>query len=72
MVQDIQNKGCLPNLIVIFLSSSFLNLTVCTPEIALTTVDLPWATWPIVPILIVACLDITSGDKADSLVTSCK
>ena len=33
-----------------FLSSSFLKRTVCTPEIALTTVDLPWATWPMVPV----------------------
>lgn len=39
----------LPNFIVIFLSSSFLNRTVCTPDTALTIVDLPWATWPIVP-----------------------
>ena len=30
-------------------SSSFLNRTVCTPEMAFTTVDLPCATWPIVP-----------------------
>lgn len=55
-----------------FLSSSFLNLTVCTPEIAFTTVDLPWATWPIVPMLIVACLLITSGDRGVNLVKSCK
>lgn len=34
---------------VMFLSSSFLNLTVWTPEMALTTVDFPWATWPMVP-----------------------
>lgn len=61
---------CSPNLIVMFLSSSFLKRTVCTPEIAFTTVDLPWATWPIVPILIVACLLITSGDKAVSFDTS--
>lgn len=54
-----------------FLSNSFLNRTVCTPEIAFTTVDFPWATCPMVPMFIVACLDITSGDKADSLVTSC-
>ncbi len=52
-----------PNLIVMFLSSSFLNRTVWTPEMALTTVDLPWATWPIVPMLIVACLEMTSGDR---------
>lgn len=51
-------------------SSSFLNLTVCTPEMAFTTVDFPWATCPIVPIFIVACLLITSGDKAVSFVTS--
>lgn len=31
----------LPNLIVIFLSNSFLNRTVCTPEMAFTTVDFP-------------------------------
>lgn len=71
-MSNVQNIGCgyIPNLMVIFLSSSFLNLTVCTPEIAFTTVDFPWATWPMVPMLIVACLDITSGDKADSFVTS--
>lgn len=34
---------------VMFLSSSFLNLTVWTPEMAFTTVDFPWATWPMVP-----------------------
>lgn len=34
----------LPNLIVMLRSSSFLKRTVCTPESALTTVDLPWAT----------------------------
>ena len=34
---------------VIFLSSSFLKRTVWTPEIALTIVDFPWATCPIVP-----------------------
>ena len=39
----------LPSLMVMFLSSSFLKRTVWTPEIAFTTVDLPWATWPIVP-----------------------
>ena len=32
-------------------SSSFLKRTVWTPEIALTTVDLPCATWPIVPVV---------------------
>lgn len=51
---------------VMFLSSSFLNLTVCTPDIAFTTVDLPCATCPIVPMLIVACLAIISGDKGVS------
>jgi hypothetical protein len=35
---------------VMFRTSSFLNLTVMTPEIALTTVDFPCATWPIVPV----------------------
>lgn len=44
-----------------FRSFSFLNRTVNTPDNDLTTVDLPWATWPIVPILIVACRLITSG-----------
>lgn len=33
---------------------------------ALTTVDLPWATCPMVPMLIVACCEMTSGDKAVS------
>ena len=28
---------------------------------ALTNVDFPWATWPIVPMFIVAYLDIISG-----------
>lgn len=32
-------------------SFSFLKRTVSTPVSALTTVDLPWATWPIVPTL---------------------
>lgn len=31
-------------------SSSFLKRTVCTPEMALTTVDFPWATCPMVPV----------------------
>ena len=33
------------------------------PEIALTKVDLPWATCPIVPIFYVAYLEIISGVK---------
>ena len=33
----------------------------CTPDMAFTTVDLPCATWPMVPILMVACRLITSG-----------
>jgi len=57
-----------------FRSISFLKRMVCTPEMALTTVDFPCATCPIVPIFIVACLryqriqrdffylDMTSGD----------
>ena len=53
-----------PSLIVMFLTFYCLNLTVYTPEIALTTVDFPWATWPMVPILRVACLLITCGDDA--------
>lgn len=48
---------------VMFLSNSFLNLTVCTPDMAFTTVDLPCATCPIVPMLIVACLAMISGDR---------
>jgi hypothetical protein len=39
----------------------------CTPDIAFTTVDFPWATWPIVPMLIVAWRPITSGDKGVNL-----
>lgn len=62
----------LPNLIVIFRSNSFLKRTVCTPDMALTTVDLPWATWPIVPILIVACREMTSGESAVSFEISYK
>ena len=49
---------------VIFLTFYCRNLTVSTPEIARTTVDFPWATWPIVPMLSVACLLITWGDEA--------
>lgn len=48
---------------VMFLSSSFLNLTVCTPDIAFTTVDFPCATCPIVPIFIVACREMISGES---------
>lgn len=55
---------------VIFLSNSFLKRTVWTPEIAFTTVDLPCATWPIVPMLIVACREITSGDSGERDVIS--
>lgn len=35
----------------------------CTPDMALTTVDLPCATWPIVPMLSVAWREITSSDS---------
>lgn len=45
-----------PSLMVMFRSISFLKRIVWTPEIALTTVDFPCATCPIVPIFIVACL----------------
>jgi len=38
-----------PSLTVMFRSSSFLKRTVCTPEVDLTTVDFPWATWAITP-----------------------
>ena len=37
------------------------NLLTLVPEIALTRVDLPCATWPIVPIFYVAYLEIISG-----------
>lgn len=60
-----------PSLMVMLRSSSFLKRTVCTPEIAFTTVDLPCATWPIVPMLMVAWREITSGDSGVSLVMSC-
>jgi hypothetical protein len=46
-----------------FLNFSFELFTVLIPEIALTTVDFPWATCPIVPMLIVAYLEITSGER---------
>lgn len=60
----------LPNLMVMLRSSSFLKRTVWTPEIALTTVDLPWATWPMVPMLIVAWREITSGDSGVNVAIS--
>ena len=40
---------------VMLRSSSVLKRTVCTPDIAFTTVDFPWATCPMVPTLMVAC-----------------
>lgn len=55
---------------VMFRSSSFLKRTVWTPEIAFTTVDLPCATCPIVPMLMVACREITSGERGVSFVMS--
>lgn len=78
---------------VMFLSSSFLNLTVWTPEMAFTTVDFPWATWPMVPgtgrtgqkpkykqktnesrisvpMLMVACLLMISGERGVRVDTS--
>ena len=92
---------------MILRSSSFLKRTVCTPLMAFTTVDLPCATWPMVPapqtvlkawashrfaageldrqrvneagapMLIVACREMTSGDRGVrsatlSLDKSCK
>ena len=39
-----------PSLMVMLRTSSFLNRTVMTPDIAFTTVDFPCATCPIVPV----------------------
>jgi hypothetical protein len=50
-----------------FLNFSFDVFTVLIPEIALTTVDFPCATCPIVPILIVAYQEMTSGDNGVKL-----
>lgn len=44
MIERKRSGECLPNLIVMLRSNSFLKRTVCTPEIALTTVDFPCAT----------------------------
>jgi hypothetical protein len=41
-----------------------------TPEMALTRVDFPCATCPIVPMLIVACLEMISGVKGVIFSTS--
>lgn len=41
----------------------FIEILTFVPEIALTKVDLPCATWPIVPIFYVAYLEIISGVK---------
>lgn len=71
-IEYFSETWCLPNLIVMLRSNSFLKRTVCTPEIAFTTVDLPWATWPIVPTLMVAWRDITSGVLGVNLDTSWK
>lgn len=62
----------LPSLMVMFLSNSFLKRTVWTPEIAFTTVDFPWATCPMVPMLMVACREMTSGERGVSFEMSCK
>lgn len=43
------------------------NLIGYTPEIALTTVDLPWATCPTVPMLRIACRLITCLESAVKL-----
>lgn len=56
----------LPSLMVMFRSNSFLKRTVWTPEIAFTTVDFPCATCPMVPMLMVACREMTSGDSGVS------
>lgn len=52
---------------MIFLTFYCLNLTVSTPEMALTTVDLPCATWPIVPMLMVAWRLMTCGEDGLSV-----
>lgn len=41
----------------------FNKILTFVPEIALTKVDFPWATCPIVPIFYVAYLEIISGVK---------
>ena len=41
-----------------------------TPEIARTKVDLPWATWPMVPMLMVAWREMISGVSGVSFVIS--
>ena len=50
-----------PSLMVMFRTSSFLNRTVMTPDIAFTTVDFPWATWPIVPAIALSARAAPSG-----------
>jgi hypothetical protein len=39
-----------------------------TPERALTTVDLPCATWPMVPILMVACAAAAAAAAAAAVI----
>ena len=41
-----------------------IRLLTLIPETARTRVDLPCATWPIVPMFYVAYLEIISGDNA--------
>lgn len=44
-------------------------LTVCTPEIALTTVDLPCATWPMVPAAGRRCMAVDVGPRPEAVAT---
>lgn len=53
----------IPSLIVMFFSSSFLNLPVKMPDKALQIVLLPWLTWPQQLRLMVGCSRMVSGSK---------
>ena len=59
-----------PSFMVMFRTRSFECWRVSLPLSAWTTVDFPWATCPIVPMLIVACLAITSGVRGVSCLIS--
>ena len=42
---------------------SWQNKLTLVPEMAKTSVDFPWATWPMVPMFWVAYLEIISGSR---------